>query len=84
MKTIKANKLREVLSSKGIDEGFIDRIFKRLSMAKNQSQLKQVEKDLERAKGEKAELMSNLEKLLIKKYGSYDKIPDLEKKFLAK
>ena len=50
MKTIKATKLREVLSSKGVDEGFIDRIFKRIQKAKtelvNLNRLKRILKKL--------------------------------------
>ena len=49
MKTIKATKLREVLSSKGVDEGFIDRIFNRLQKAKtelNLNRLKRILKNL--------------------------------------
>ena len=83
MKTIKATKLREVLSSKGVDEGFIDRIFKRLTMAKTDSQRKKLEKDL---KDDKAKLKFHQDKLynmLIKKYGSEDKIPAHNKKYLT-
>ena len=49
MKTIKATKLREVLSSKGVDEGFIDRIFHRIQKAKTERKLKQIEKDIEQS-----------------------------------
>ena len=47
MKTIKATKLREVLSSKGLDEGFIDRIFKRLQVSKSNTELEKIGKEIE-------------------------------------
>ena len=68
----------------GLFDSWNEKKKRKEKLAKGWDELAQVAKDLERAKGEKAELMSDLEKLLIKKYGSYDKIPDLEKKFLAK
>ena len=63
MKTIKASKLREVLSSKGVDEGFIDRIFHRVKMAKQKDDLKGLKKDLD-----KLEKDPQFNKIL-KKYG---------------
>ena len=75
MKTIKANQLRETLTSKGVDEGFIDRIFHRLKKAKTNDRLKQIEKEIEQSKQKVKDLTSDQEKILIKKYGSKDKIP---------
>jgi len=75
MKTIKATKLREVLSSKGIDEGFIDRLFHRIKRARTNDKLKQIEKDIERSKQRVKDITSDQEKLLIQTYGSKDKIP---------
>tara|TARA_Y100000361_G_C11018558_1_gene268270 strand:+ start:52 stop:258 length:207 start_codon:yes stop_codon:yes gene_type:complete len=63
MKTIKASKLREVLSSKGVDEGFIDRIFHRVKMARQKDDLKGLKKDLD-----KLEKDPQFNKIL-KKYG---------------
>ena len=74
MKTIKATKLREVLSSKGVDEGFIDRIFHRIEKAKTDNKLKQIEKDIERSKQKVKDMSSEQEKILIQTYGSLDKI----------
>tara|TARA_Y100000361_G_scaffold109021_1_gene98950 strand:+ start:52 stop:306 length:255 start_codon:yes stop_codon:yes gene_type:complete len=82
MKTIKATKLKEVLSSKGVHEGFIDRIFKRINMAKTDSQKKKLEKDLENDKAKLKNVQSDLLKMYIKKYGSEDKIPAFRRKFL--
>jgi|TARA_A200000159_G_scaffold143385_1_gene147540 hypothetical protein len=75
MKTIKATKLREVLSSKGVDEGFIDRIFHRIEKAKTDNKLKQIEKDIERSKQKVKDMSSEQEKILIQTYGSLDKVP---------
>ena len=75
MKTIKATKLREVLSSKGVDEGFIDRIFHRIEKAKTDNKLKQIEKDIEASKQKVKGLNSEIEKKLIKRYGYLDKVP---------
>ena len=66
MKTIKATKLREVLSSKGVDEGFIDRIFHRIQKAKTDSKLKQIEKDIEASKQKVKDMSKEQEKILIK------------------
>ena len=75
MKTIKATKLREVLSSKGVDEGFIDRIFHRIQKAKTDSKLKQIEKDIEASKQKVKDMSKEQEKILIQTYGSLDKVP---------
>jgi hypothetical protein len=75
MKTIKATKLREVLSSKGVDEGFIDRIFHRIEKAKTDNKLKQIEKDIERSKQKVKDMSSEQEKILIQTYGSLYKVP---------
>jgi hypothetical protein len=48
MKTIKKSELTELLKSKGLDEGFVDRIFHRVKIAKKKSDLKDLEKDLEK------------------------------------
>lgn len=48
MKTIKESKLRELLSSKGVDEGFIDRILKRAKLAKSKGQMKDLDNRLDR------------------------------------
>lgn len=75
MKTIKAAKLKEVLSSKGVDEGFIDRIFKRIKKAKTDDRLKQIEKDIEASKQKVKDMSKEQEKILIQTYGSLDKVP---------
>ena len=46
MKSIKKSKLTELLSSKGLDEGFIDRIYNRVKLAKKKSDLKDLDRDL--------------------------------------
>ena len=85
MKTIKAAKLKEVLSSKGVDEGFIDRIFKRIKKAKTDDRLKQIEKDIESSKQKVVQIDKEQKDLLIKTYGSLDKVPDfMLKKFKVK
>jgi len=48
MKTIKKSELTELLKSKGLDEGFIDRIYHRVKTAKKKSQLKDLERDLDK------------------------------------
>ena len=48
MKTIKKSQLTELLKDKGLDEGFIDRIFHRVKKAKKKSELKDLERDLSR------------------------------------
>ena len=76
MKTIKKTKLREVLSSKGVDEGFIDRIFHRIqNKAKTDDKLKQIEKDIEASKQKVKDMSKEQEKILIQTYGSLDKVP---------
>ncbi len=83
MRTIKAGKLKEVLTSRGLDEGFIDRIFKRLQKSKTDSQLKAIDKEISKSKEDKEKYQNKLEKMLVQKYGTYDKIPDYHKKFLT-
>jgi hypothetical protein len=48
MKSIKKSKLTELLKSKGLDEGLIDRIFNRVKMAKKKSELKDLERELKK------------------------------------
>jgi hypothetical protein len=48
MKTIKKSQLTELLKNKGLDEGFIDRIFHRVKTAKKKSELKDLERELSR------------------------------------
>ena len=54
MKTIKASKLREVLSSKGVNEGFIDRLLSRLKIATTNQKMKSVEKKLDALQKDKS------------------------------
>ena len=75
MTTIKKSKLVEVFKSKGLEEGFIDRIFHRIKMAKNKDALTQVEKDIEKNRQNKDETKEKLRKLFIKTYGSLEKTP---------
>jgi len=75
MKTIKKSKLVEVFKSKGLEEGFIDRIFHRVKMAKNKDALKQVEKDIKKNRQDKEETKERLRKLFIKTYGSLENTP---------
>jgi len=75
MKTIKKSKLVEVFKSKGLGEGFIDRIFHRVKMAKNKDALKQVEKDIKKNRQDKEETKERLRKLFIKTYGSLENTP---------
>ena len=78
MKTIKRTKLREVLSSKGLDEGFIDRIFKRLRVAKSKSDLSKMEKDLEAKRSKLKQLRNDPEyKQMKKKYNLQD-VPGID------
>ena len=81
MKTIKRTKLREVLSSKGLDEGFIDRIFKRLRVAKSKSDLSKMEKDLEAKRSKLKQLRNDPEyKQMKKKYNLQD-VPGIDTDF---
>jgi len=66
MKTIKESKLRELLSSKGVDEGFIDRILKRAKLAKSKGQMKDLDNRLD-----KLEKDADYQKL-VKKYDLED------------
>lgn len=66
MKTIKASKLRETLASKGVDEGFIDRIMKRISLAKKKGQMKDLDDRLAALDNDPAY------KKLVKKYDLED------------
>lgn len=54
MKTIKTSKLREVLSSKGVNEGFIDRLLTRLKIATTNQKAKSVEKKLDALQKDKS------------------------------
>ena len=54
MKTIKASKLREVLSSKGVNEGFIDRLLSRLKIATTDQKMKSVERKLDALQKDKS------------------------------
>ena len=54
MKTIKASKLREVLSSKGVSEGFIDRLLSRLKISNTDQRMKSVEKKLDALQKDKS------------------------------
>ena len=54
MKTIKASKLREVLSSKGVSEGFIDRLLSRLKISNTDQKMKSVEKKLDALQKDKS------------------------------
>ena len=54
MKTIKASKLREVLSSKGVKEGFIDRLLSRLKIATTDQKMKSVERKLDALQKDKS------------------------------
>lgn len=85
MKNIKKSELTELLKSKGLAEGFIDRIFNRLQKSKTDSQLKQIEKEIEKSKEKVKKIDSEQKQLLIKTYGSLDKVPDfMLKKFSVK
>ena len=78
MKTIKATKLREVLSSKGLDEGFIDRIFKRLQVSKSKSDLDRLDKDIKNSKIKLQKLRNDPEyKQMKRKYNLKD-IPGID------
>tara|TARA_A100000164_G_C21710043_1_gene677754 strand:- start:482 stop:691 length:210 start_codon:yes stop_codon:yes gene_type:complete len=66
MKTIKESKLRELLSSKGVNEGFIDRILKRAKLAKSKGQMKDLDSRLD-----KLEKDADYQKL-VKKYDLED------------
>ena len=54
MKTIKASKLREVLSSKGVNEGFIDRLLSRLKITTTDQKMKSVERKLDALQKDKS------------------------------
>lgn len=66
MKTIKASKLKEVLTSKGVSEGFVDRLLKRAKLAKSKGKLKDLDNRLDKL--EKDEDY----KKLVKKYDLED------------
>jgi hypothetical protein len=66
MKTIKASKLKEVLTSKGVNEGFVDRLLKRAKLAKSAGKLKDLDNRLDKL--EKDEDY----KKLVKKYDLED------------
>tara|TARA_Y100001954_G_C15451242_1_gene426399 strand:- start:230 stop:541 length:312 start_codon:yes stop_codon:yes gene_type:complete len=78
MKTIKRTKLREVLSSKGLDEGFIDRIFKRLQVAKSKSDLSKMEKDLEAKRSKLKQLRNDPEYKQMKKKYKLQDVPGID------
>ena len=81
MKTIKATKLREVLSSKGLDEGFIDRIFKRLQVSKSNTELEKIGKEIEDSKIKIQKLRNDPEyKKMKKKYNLQD-VPGIDTDF---
>jgi len=85
MKSIKKSELTELLKSKGLGEGFIDRIFNRLQKSKTDAQLNQIEKEIEASKQRVAQIDKQQKDLLIKTYGSLDKVPDfMLKKFKVK
>jgi hypothetical protein len=65
MKTLKKSQLTEFLKSKGLDEGFIDRIFNRVKIAKKKSDLKDLERDLQKLEND-PEFKSILKKYNIK------------------
>jgi hypothetical protein len=75
MNTIKKSQLTELLKENGLDEGFIDRIFHRVKMAKNKDAINQVEKDIQKNRQDKEETKERLRKLFIKTYGSLEKTP---------
>jgi len=66
MKTIKTSKLKEVLTLKGVNEGFVDRLLKRAKLAKSKGKLKDLDNRLDKL--EKDEDY----KKLVKKYDLED------------
>jgi len=66
MKTIKASKLKEVLTSKGVNEGFVDRLLKRAKLEKSKGKIKDLDNRLDKL--EKDEDY----KKLVKKYDLED------------
>jgi hypothetical protein len=65
MKSIKKSELTELLKSKGLSEGFIDRIFNRVKVAKKKSELKDLQRELEKLEND-PEFKSILKKYNIK------------------
>lgn len=84
MATIKKSKLREVLTNKGLSEGFLGKFFDRLN---KDLASKALAKKIEKNEKDKAELQKQydaktkeIEAILVKKYGSVNKIPAIMKK----
>lgn len=77
MNTIKTSKLREVLTSRGVNESFIDALVNIISKRKADKKSKELTDKLKKTQ-------SNLKQDFIDFYGSYDKIPDSVKKVIER
>jgi len=66
MKTIKTSKLKEVLTLKGVNEGFVDRLLKRAKLAKSKGKLKDLDNRLDKLENDEDY------KKLVKKYDLED------------
>lgn len=84
MRKISKTELTELLKSKGLSEGFLGKFFDRLN---KDLASKALAKKIEKNEKDKAELKKQydaktkeIEAILVKKYGSVDKIPAIMKK----
>ena len=77
MATIKASKLKELLTKRGVNEGFIDAIVNIISKRKADKKSKELTSKLKKTK-------NDLRQDFIDFYGGYDKIPDSVKKVIER
>lgn len=77
MATIKASKLKEVFTKRGVNEGFIDALVNIISKRKADKKSKELTNKLKKTK-------SDLRQDFIDFYGGYDKIPDSVKKVIER
>ena len=77
MASIKKSKLRETLTNKGIDEGFIDNLINTIHQRKMDKKSKELENKLKKTR-------DDLRNDFIQFYGSYNAIPDSVKKVIEK
>ena len=77
MAKIKISKLKEVLTSKGVSEGFFDSLINVVRQRKSDNKAKDLESKLKKTR-------DGVRDEFIKFYGSYDAIPDSVKKVIEK
>jgi uncharacterized protein YnzC (UPF0291/DUF896 family) len=77
MATIKASKLKEIFTTQGVNEGFIDALINVISKRKADKKSKELTDKLKKTK-------NSLRQDFIDFYGGYDKIPDSVKKVIER